>query len=280
MKLSKIPTGIDTLDKILLGGLPSGSLVLLLGEIGAGDFEFAITSCIRVLTDKKERNTDVSLPEKVIYISFTRSENDILKEIAFSFPEFYKLLTECIIEKKFVFKDFSDSYFAGSFIPASWLFSSEKALSIESLKWSEEKNDLIDSLIRYLDKNAAKNLIIIDSLTALSQYSQKRIDWSDMILFLRGLQKISKNWDGIIYSILNKGIFESREQEEIMECMDGIFAFEWEKLGPTQRNRIMYLKKFRGVLPSIEQENIVNFEIQISPIKGFEVSNIKRVRGR
>jgi len=43
-ELSRIPTGIDSLDYILQGGLPAGSLVLLLGDLGAGDFEFAITS--------------------------------------------------------------------------------------------------------------------------------------------------------------------------------------------------------------------------------------------
>lgn len=280
MKLSRIPTGIDSLDYILQGGLPSGSLVLLLGELGAGDFEFAITSCVRLLSDQKKKDPTTLLPDKVIYISFTRSENDIMKEIAFSFPDFYELLQKKIHEQRFEFKDFSDSYFAGSFIPASWLSSSEVLPSIESLKWNEEKRNLMDALIGYLDKNAQNNLIIIDSLTAMAQYCLERIDWSDLILFLRGLQRVSKKWDGLIYAIFNEGIFENKEQEEIMECMDGVFVFDWEKLGPTQRNRIMYLKKFRGLLPGVEHENIVNFETQITPQKGFEVSNIKRVRGR
>lgn len=280
MKLSRIPTGIDSLDYILQGGLPSGSLVLLLGELGAGDFEFAITSCVRLLSDQKENDPTTLLPDKVIYISFTRSENDIMKEIAFSFPDFYELLQKKIHEQRFEFKDFSDSYFAGSFIPASWLSSSEVLPSIESLKWNEEKRNLMDALIGYLDKNAQNRLIIIDSLTAMAQYCLERIDWSDLILFLRGLQRVSKKWDGLIYAIFNEGIFENKEQEEIMECMDGVFVFDWEKLGPTQRNRIMYLKKFRGLLPGVEHENIVNFETQITPQKGFEVSNIKRVRGR
>jgi len=280
MKLSRIPTGIDSLDYILQGGLPSGSLVLLLGELGAGDFEFAITSCVRLLSDQKKIDSTTLLPEKVIYISFTRSENDIMKEIAFSFPDFYEFLQIKIHEQKFEFKDFSDSYFAGSFIPASWLSSSETAPSIESLKWNEEKRNLMDALIVYLDKNAQNSLIIIDSLTSMAQYCLERIDWSDLILFLRGLQRVSKNWNGLIYAIFNEGIFENKEQVEIMECMDGVFVFDWEQLGPTQRNRIMYLKKFRGLLPGVDHENIVNFETQISPQKGFEVSNIKRVRGK
>lgn len=280
MKLSRIPTGIDSLDYILQGGLPTGSLVLLLGELGAGDFEFAITSSVNLLKAPEEPNIATSSPVKVIYISITRSEDDIMKEIAFSFPDFYELLKKNIQEKRFEIKDFSDSFFAGSFIPATWLSSSEAASSIESLKWNEEKRDLIDALIGYLDKNAKDSLIIIDSLTALAQYCLERIDWSDMILFLRGLQRASKNWDGLIYAILNKGIFDNREQEGIMECVDGVFVFDWEKLGPTQRSRVMYLKKFRGLLPGVEHENIVNFETQISIQKGFEVSNIKRVRGR
>lgn len=280
MKLSRIPTGIDSLDYILQGGLPSGSLVLLLGELGAGDFEFAITSCVRLLSDQKKNDQNTLLPDKVIYISFTRSENDVMKEIAFSFPDFYEFLQKKIHEQKFEFKDFSDSFFAGSFIPASWLSSSETIPSIESLKWNEEKRNLMDALIAYLDKNAQNGLIIIDSLTAMAQYCLERIDWSDLILFLRGLQRVSKKWDGLIYAIFNEGIFQNNQQEEIMECMDGVFVFDWEKLGPTQRNRIMYLKKFRGLLPGMEHENIVNFETQITPQKGFEVSNVKRVRGR
>lgn len=280
MKLSKIPTGIDSFDQIFQGGLPSGSLVLLLGELGAGDFEFAITSSVRLLKGQENGITKGSLPEKVIYISFTRSEDDIMKDVAFSFPDFYELIKKNIDEQRFVFKDFSDSYFAGSFIPATWLSTSDAPLSIESLKWNEEKMNLIDTLIGYLDRNAKDSLIIIDSFTALARHCLERIYWSEMILFLRGLQRVSKKWDGLIYAILNKGIFDNSEQEEIMECVDGVFVFDWEKLGPAQRNRIMYLKKFRGLLPGVEKENIVNFETQISPQKGFEVSNIKRVRGR
>ncbi len=280
MKLTRIPTGIESLDNILEGGLPSGSLVLLLGELGAGDFEFAITSCMRHLMGPVSLKPGAAIPKKVIYITFTRSKDDIMKEIAFSFPDYYELLEKNIQQHSFEFKDFSDSFFAGSFIPATWLSSSAAAPSIESLKWSEEKKNLMDALIGYLDNNAKDSIVIIDSITSLAEYCLERINWLEMVLFLRGLQRASKNWDGLVYAILNEGIFEDNRQEEIMECMDGVFVFNWEKLGPTQRNRVMYLKKFRGVLSLLDQDNIVNFETQISSQKGFEVSNIKRVRGR
>jgi len=59
-----------------------------------------------------------------------------------------------------------------------------------------------------------------------------------------------------------------------------VMVFEWDKQGASKRQRIMYMKKFRGLLPVLDQDNIVNFETQVSSQKGFEVSNIKRVRGR
>lgn len=280
MKLSKIPTGIDSLDPILQGGLPPGSLVLLLGEIGAGDFEFALTSAARLLMMKNEnQDSGVTIPGKVSYISFIRSKDDIVKEVAFSFPDYFNILQNCEPQKRFEFKDFSDSYFARSFIPATWRNSSKAEPSFESLQWNEEQKNLIEALLEYLDKNANGSLVIIDSLTALTQYCLERMEWNDLILFLRGIQKVSKKWDGLVYMMLSEGIFDKSKQEEISECMDGVMVFEWEKLGPSQRKRVMYLKKFRGVLPRLDQDNIVNFETQISYQKGFEVSNIKRVRG-
>ncbi len=280
MILTKIPTGIDSLDPILQGGFPSGSLVLLLGEIGSGDNEFVLTSCARLLKGPETRGEGLIVPGKVIYISLTRSKEDVMKEVALSFPDYHEILQKNIQQGRFEFKDLSEVYFARSIIPATWRSSSQNDLSFESLKWGEEKKNLVDVLIGYMDKSANGNLVIIDSLTALAQRSLDHMEWKDLILFLRGLQRASKKWDGLVYAILSEGIFEKGKQEEISECMDGVMVFNWEKLGPSERKCVMYMKKFRGVMPGLDQENIANFEIQITSQKGFEVSNIKRVRGR
>ena len=38
---TRMPTGVASLDPILDGGVPPGTLTLLLGELGAGHYEFA-----------------------------------------------------------------------------------------------------------------------------------------------------------------------------------------------------------------------------------------------
>lgn len=271
----KIPTGIDSFDPILDGGLPVGSLVLLIGETGAGHFEFVISSLVSHLKNGKTKN---NVPVKICYVTFTRSKDDIIKEIAFSFPEYLKILQDGMDRGRIEFKDFSEIYFSRSFIPYKWM--SGEVFSFETLRWKEEEKNLIESLIEYLDDYSNKSIVIIDSLTALAQHCLVHMKWSDYVLFLYGLQKASKKWEGIVYATMTKGVFDGNKQEEILECVDGAIFFEWENLGVSQKKRIMYMKKFRGVLPGLDQNNIVNFEIQITSKKGFEVSNIKRVRGR
>ncbi len=280
MNQKKIPTGINSLDFILHGGFPSGSLVMLQGEIGAGDFEFALTSASRLLMCGENNDSCTIIPSKLCYISFTRSTEDILNEVELSFPGFYAVMKESIQQDRIEFKDFSNAYFASSFIPASWMSTTRMEPTFDSLKWSAEEKNLVETLVEYLDKNAKGNIVIIDSLTALAQYCLDRMEWKDLIMFLRGLQRVSKTWNGIIYALLSDGVFSNNCQQKIAECMDGVIVFKWEQLGPSQRQRTMHIKKFRGVLPVLDGDDIVNFETQISSGKGFEVSNIKRVRGR
>ncbi len=47
MQITKIRTGMASLDTMMDDGYPSGSFVLLLGEVGAGDIEFAYILCLR-----------------------------------------------------------------------------------------------------------------------------------------------------------------------------------------------------------------------------------------
>jgi len=274
----KIPTGIQSVDMIVKGGFPSGSFTLLTGEVGAGSAEFAFTSAIMISLLKSGiitlpgGNEDVIIPDSVCYISLTRSKEDIMREISLSFPEDYY----SAIKDNLIFKDFSKDYFKLSPFP----FDEWPTETFESLRGLGRDKDLLESLVDYLNENASGSLVIIDSLTDLVRMYSDRIKWQDLVSFLKGLQRASTTWDGLIYLLLTADIFESSKQEEIADCADGVLVFEWGELGTAQRQRTMYVKKFRGLLLQLESENIAKFETIISPSSGFEVSNVKMIMGR
>lgn len=278
MKFKKIPTGIDSIDLIMKDGLPSGSFILLLGDVGAGSTEFAFTSAIKLSmliskskTSSAKKPKDISIPDAICYISLTRSKADILKEIALSVaPSYYE-----VIEKNLIFEDFSNDYFK-----LSPIFIPEEYATFESLTGQGDRESLLTSLMSSLAENASNNLVIIDSLTDLMRVYTDRMKWQDLISFLKGLQRESKVWDGLIYAHLTANIFDQGKQEEIADCADGVFVFEWSETVTAQRQRTMYVKKFRGLLPQLEADNIAKFETRITPTTGFEVSNIKMIMGR
>jgi len=276
MEFKKISTGIDSVDLVMKGGFPSGSFILLLGEVGAGSAEFAFTSAIMLSLLKTkalptEKGKGISIPDEICYVSLTRSKADILKEISLSFaPEYYE-----VIKENLIIKDFSEDYFKTSLISIP-----KEKVTFESLRERGSGENLLSALMTFLAEKAPNNLVIIDSLTDLMRMYSGMMKWQDLISFLKGLQRASKEWDGVIYALLTANIFEMGKQEEIADCADGVLVFEWSEIGTAQRPRTMYVKKFRGLLPQLEADNIAKFETRITPNSGFEVSNIQMIMGR
>jgi len=108
-----MPTGVADFDSIIKGGLPAGSVVLLLGDVGAGQLEFSLTSAAKigmVMEDPKlidfllgHAAKKGKLPESIHYITFSKSREDILQEVGLSFnSDYYESLC-----KNLKFKDFS-----------------------------------------------------------------------------------------------------------------------------------------------------------------------------
>lgn len=274
-----MPTGIISLDSVLKGGFPAGSFVMLLGEIGAGNAEFAYTSVLSLLELHQNENFSGAfgnsvLPEKICYISLTRSWEDVHDEIGRGFPEdLYE------ISSKIDFKDFSEEYFSRTSVPTEWV-TTGPALTFDSLREKVSGKGLISEMVTYLDENAPKSVVIIDSVTALAEYCanpEHSADWSDIISFFRGLQKISKEWGGMVYALLTAGILNNSLQEQVMDCADGVLIFEWDDFGAAKRQRVMHVKKFRGLLPQLERANLVKFETSVTTDHGFAISKVKQV---
>ncbi|MBU0685090.1 MAG: recombinase RecA [Thermoplasmatota archaeon] len=276
--VQRIPTGVADFDSIMQGGLPAGSVVLLLGDVGGGGHEFALTSAAKIGIVKEFPDTRTFmlgdagkhgvLPEKMCYITFSRSRNDILQDVKLSFNrDFYESL-----KTNLLFKDFSRNYFMHTVVPTAWLDSDQSG----DLFSDKKQDGLLESLVDFLDGNAPKSMVIMDSLTDL--VVSETIDFQDVIALLKGIQRMAKKWDAIFYLILTDEILDRKRQQMIIDSVDGVFKFEWAKFHHTsKRQRYLYVEKFMSVLPHLDQERIARFATLITSQSGFVVINTERV---
>lgn len=272
----RIPTGVADFDSIIKGGMPTGSVVLLLGELGAGQVEFALTSAAKLsLVKEHPESSDYFLgqsakgnylPERICYITFSRSKEEILQEISASFNvDFYDAF-----EKTVVFKDFSSLYFKHSVVPSSW------AGERTSVFDQQVDGNILESLVTFLDENAPNSLVIIDSITDL--VVNAKIDIYDLVAVLRGMQRIAKKWGGIVYLVLTRDILDEMKQRMVMDSVDGALVFEWSKfLRSSKRQRYMYVEKFMSILPHLDKERIARFATVVTAQSGLVVIDTERV---
>ncbi|WP_421908915.1 RAD55 family ATPase [Methanolacinia petrolearia] len=216
----RMPTGISSLDPVLDGGVPPGSVVLLIGEQGAGNREFVQSSMIYLSKMKAagQNGDNRILPKQMVYVSFTRLTSSIIDEIKIS----YKKDLVAGIEENISFIDLSNFYFEKSVVPRGWY-------SHTSLLTEKEKGKVSDSLVveltNSLRKIKNKSLIIIDSLTDLNTTINNPDEWNQLIEFLRGLQRVAKTWRTTIYILVSEGIFERSKLMEVADCCDAIVDF-------------------------------------------------------
>jgi len=272
--LKKIPTGVADLDGIVGGGFPSGSLVLLSGDVGAGMHEYAYTGLAKIAIVRENPrlrgyflgevcNSSV-LPEKICYVTFSRSKEVILQDISNAFnPQYLYAIRDATI-----FKDLSRTYFRRTLVPQSWTHQ-------ESL-FNSKPEGLLESLIDFLDGNAENSLVIIDSLTDLVE--TEAVEMKDLISTIKGLQRASKKWDGIVYLILTRGIMEKRYEQMIEDSVDGVLIFEWRNyLRSSKRQRYLCIEKFTGVLPHLAHKKIARFPIMITSNQGLVVVYLETI---
>ncbi|HEY7589234.1 MAG TPA: recombinase RecA [Thermoplasmata archaeon] len=270
----KVPTGIADLDSIVDGGFPSGSTVLLLGDIGAGMTEYVYTasSKIALVNDRPEARhyylgdhcDDSDLPTRVCYVTFSRSKEIILQELATSFnDDFYRAFRE-----RTLFKDFSSLYFRHSVVPSSWT---------QEEDWFDlPSTSILEELVTFLDENAEDSMVVIDSLTDLA--ISDLVDMKDLVTTIKGLQRAAKRWGGVVYLMLTRGILERRHEQLLMDSVDGCLVFEWRTSARSStRQRYMYLEKFTGVLPHLPRDKIARFPTMVSSYNGLVVVYMERI---
>jgi KaiC/GvpD/RAD55 family RecA-like ATPase len=265
----RMSTGISSLDPILDGGVPPGSVILLLGDLGAGNYEFTYSSVVNSLNaDKTGFQKAGESPKEICYITFTRVKEDIRNEILQSFHiDGLDRMVENIR-----FEDLSEHYFDNSVVPDAWYSHSDVFTRLQ--KRAEHENILV-KLSNVIDSIKPGSLVVFDSVTDLATQSSHQDAWSNMTGFLRGLQRVSKTRGITSYLLLTSGILDSSHERELADIADAVLLFRWEETQGARRQRVMYFEKFRGVMPHLEEQDLVKFAVRISVTSGFEVSNIR-----
>lgn len=268
----KIPTGIASLDPVLEGGVPAGSVILLLGETGAGSNEFVFSSISGLAARHRDpgSGTDRSaLPAQIRYITFTRMKDDIQEEMTRSFPG--SETAEAV--QKIRFDDLSETYFDSSIVPNAWYSSGD---IITRLQKRTDRAGVLAQLTGILDAAEPDTIAAIDSLTDIATQCSSPELWRDFTGLLRGLQRMAKQRNLIVYLLLTRGILEEVQENEIADIVDAVLLFRWEETIGSRRQRVMFFEKFRGVMPHLVEQDLVKFAVRISTT-GFEVSNIRVV---
>jgi KaiC/GvpD/RAD55 family RecA-like ATPase len=262
-------TGISSLDPILDGGVPPGSVILLLGDMGAGNAEFVYSSMVNSLDPSRaEPGKGQKGPKEICYITVTRVKDDIRGEILQSFHR--EGLDRSLDTIRF--EDLSEQYFDHSVVPDAWYSHSDVFTRLQKRTGQES---IINRLSRVIDGVQPGSLVVLDSVTDLATLSSHADVWTSLTGFLRGLQRVSKTRGITSYLLLSGGILDSSRERELADIADAVLLFRWEETQGARRQRVMYFEKFRGVMPHLEERDLVKFAVRISETSGFEVSNIR-----
>jgi KaiC/GvpD/RAD55 family RecA-like ATPase len=278
--MERIPFGVSHLDSVIGGGAPSGTVVLLVGEPGAGAREFMYTSATMNAVARADRelfelhygdlHEDAALPPEVHYLSFTDDEANLRREMAY-------VLDDDLVSAaadRITVRDFSPEYFQLSPVPREWYLG--ETTRLQDLGGREERSEVLTALGQYLNAHAAENLVVIDSITDLVAGISDEMTWNDIAMLLRGLGKAAHRWDGLVLAYASRETLDRTELGHLMDAADGTLQFEWES-GGSKRARTMVVQEFRGVLSQIERENIVRFETEIHE-GGFDISDVRKIR--
>jgi KaiC/GvpD/RAD55 family RecA-like ATPase len=284
---ARIPTGIADFD-FLSGGLPAGSLVLLQGESGAGHHEFALTSAAHLLFGADEtsshrfylgavRGTFV-YPRGLSYVSLSRSRDQLLREVASAFDPTYA----GVLERHLVYHDLSPAYFADSVVPPGWaskprpLLADPAPVDRSTARVASLPEDPLTAVARAVEADGEGNLVIVDSLTDL--LVRRAVDGEALLTLVKGLRRRAKDWNGLVYLLLSRGVAPPEIEHALADSVDGVLTFSWT-MHPNRssRQRTMLVEKFLPVLAHMPHEQHGRFVVRVGSLQGLITTQYERI---
>ncbi|MCI4324576.1 MAG: hypothetical protein L3K00_01630 [Thermoplasmata archaeon] len=275
----RMPTGVADFD-YLSGGMPVGSVVLLAGDAGAGQVEFALTSAVHLMMYYDDpalhrfflgnAKGPFTYPKGVTYVSLTRSREQVMREIAGSFdPSYHNGL-----DRHLTFHDLSPSYFAESVVPPTWAKVGGSLLS--GGRGASSPAEPLGALADAVERDGGSNLVIVDSLTDL--LVRRSVDPESLLTLVKGLRRRAKSWGGVVYLLLSRGVAPAATEQALYDSVDGVLNFSWTTSPhSSHRQRTMLVERFMPLLARIPHEQQGRFVIRVSSLNGLVTTQYERV---
>ncbi len=277
----RMPTGVPDFD-YLTGGVPAGSVVLLLGEAGAGHQEFALTSAVHLML----RYDDPELhrfylgsakgpfvyPDGVAYISTSRSREQVINELRGSFAGVYPE----ILLRHLSFHDLSEAYFRDTVVPTTWASLPPGPLLAGAPATRTAADGPLAAAAESIDASGPRNLLVLDSLTDL--LVRRGVESNDVLTLLKGLRRRAKEWGGLVYLLLTEGVAPAAVEQAVIDSVDGVLQFRWtSSANSSHRQRSMVIPKFMSVLSRIPAEFQGRFVIRVNASNGLVTTQYERI---
>src|SRR3989475_13227189 len=79
--------------------------------------------------------------------------------------------------------------------------------------------NILEELVTFLDENAHDSMVVIVSVTDLA--ISDIVELKDLVTTIKGLQRVAKRWNGLVYLMLTRGILERRLESLRLDSSDG-----------------------------------------------------------
>lgn len=277
---ARVPTGVPDFD-YLTGGVPAGSVILLVGEAGAGYQEFALTSAVHLMLHYDDPDLHrfylgsargpFVYPAGVAYLSTSRSKEQVVDEMRGSFSATYP----DVLLRHLSFYDLSPTYFRDTVVPSAWA-SLGGSLLAAAAGPSRSAEGPLRALADALDASGPNNLLVVDSLTDL--LVREGIGTNDVLTMLKGLRRRAKGWGGVVYLLLSEGVAPASVEHAVADSVDGVLQFRWTTSpNSSHRTRSMLIPKFMPVLARLPAEYHGRFVIRVNSANGLVTTQYERV---
>ncbi len=235
MEIERVSTGVDELDKLIEGGIPVGSNILLVGPPGVGKTIFVLA-----FTSKAIANGDCC-----IYVCV----DQLPEEVQYSLQKFGLNVKSAQDEGRLIFIDVYSWRFGKIPKDKRWYVSNIVNLNELLIRISEAMKSINE---KFPEKRIR---IVLDSISTLIMYAE----FIPVFKMLQLLAARSKLMKAVGLYTLEAGVHEPKVSAGISYIMDGVIEMKWEG-----EKRYIRILKMRA---TTHRRDWIPFEIDEEGIK-------------